>query len=274
MVLALAVYASAFSVNQSERAIKLRLGEIVEADYAPGLHFSWPLIETVKKFSRKVMTLDAKPERFLTAEKKNVIVDSYVKWRVLEPARYYLTVGGSSEQANLRLEQIVKDIMRAEFSKRDIKTLIAEERETMRDILVQNSARLASNWGIEIIDIRIKKIDLPDEVSSSVYRRMEAERARVAREFRSQGAEAAERIKADADKQRTVMLAEAQREAERLRGEGDAKAAEIYASGYGKDPEFFALYRSLQAYKQTFQDKRDVILAHPQSEFFRYFGRQ
>ncbi len=272
--LLLMLYLSLFTVYETEKAIKFKLGEIVDTDFAPGLHWQIPLLNNVKKFSSKVMTLDSKPERFLTSEKKNVIVDSYVKWRVGDVRRYYTAVGGDTFQANLRLEQVIKDIMRSEFSKRTINELIAEDRLEMRNILIQNGERLASELGMTIVDIRIKRIDLPPEVSTSVYRRMDAERERVAREFRSQGAEEAEKIRADADRRQSIMLANAYKEAEILRGEGDAKAAEIYASGYGKDPEFFALYRSLGSYQKTFNSKEDKILLQPDSEYFDYFGRQ
>ncbi|NOT85424.1 MAG: protease modulator HflC [Methylococcaceae bacterium] len=267
-------YLSIFTVQESEKAIKFKLGEIIRTDFEPGLHFQVPLINNIKKFNNKILTLDSKPERFLTSEKKNVIVDSYVKWQVGDVKRYYTAVSGDMFQANLRLEQIIKDVMRGEFSKRTIKDLIAEDRLEMRTLLIKNATRLADELGIKIVDIRIKRIDLPKEVSTSVFRRMDAERDRVAREFRSEGAEAAERIRADADKQHSVLLSEAYRDAEKIRGEGDAKAAEIYASGYDKDPEFFALYRSLSSYKKTFKDKDDVIILNPNSEYFRYFGKQ
>ncbi len=272
--LLIATYFSVFTVQESEKAIKFKLGEIIRSDFEPGLHFQVPFINNVKTFNNKILTLDSKPERFLTSEKKNVIVDSYVKWQIGEVNRYYTSVGGDKFQANLRLEQIIKDSMRSEFSKRTIKELITEDRMEMGDALIKNTSRLADELGIKIVDIRIKRIDLPKEVSSSVFRRMDAERERVAREFRSQGAEAAERIRADADKQHSVILSEAYRESETLRGEGDAKAAEIYAAGYDKDPEFFALYRSLSSYKKAFKDKNDVIVLNPNSEYFRYFGRQ
>ncbi len=272
--LSLFMYLSLFTVYETEKAIKFKLGEIIATEFNPGLHWQIPILNNVKKFTNKVMALDSKPERFLTSEKKNVIVDSYVKWRVGDVKRYYTAVGGDLFQANLRLEQVIKDIMRSEFSRRTIKELISQDRLEMRNTLIQNSARLAFELGMEIIDIRIKRIDLPKEVSSSVYRRMDAERDRVAREFRSQGAEEAEKVRADADRQHAVMLANAYKEAEILRGEGDAKAAEIYASGYNQDPEFFAMYRSLSSYKQTFNSKDDVIVINPNSEYFDYFGQQ
>jgi modulator of FtsH protease HflC len=262
-----------FTVTQTERAIKFRLGEIVKSDYEPGLHFKWPFINNIKKFDARIQTMDAKPERFLTAEKKNVIVDSFVKWRIDNVATFYTVVAGDIDQANLRLDQIIKDAFRSEFSKRNIKQLVSTDRSAIRKTLIKNSRTVAANFGIDIIDVQVMRIDLPSEVSSSVFRRMEAERERVAREFRSQGAEAAERIRADADRQRVVTLANAFRDAETLRGEGDAISAEIYAKAYGVDTEFFTFYRSLNAYKKTFSSSSIMVL-DPDSDFFQYFNKQ
>jgi membrane protease subunit HflC len=262
-----------FTVSETEKAIKFRLGEIVKNDYEPGLHWKWPLINNVKKFDKRIQTMEAKPERFLTAEKKNVIVDSFVKWRIGDVTTFYTVVAGDIDQANLRLDQIIKDAFRGEFGKRNIKQLVSTDRQAIREILIKNSKPLAADLGMEIIDVQVMRIDLPDEVSSSVFRRMEAERERVAREFRSQGAEAAERIRADADRQRVVIMANAFRDAEKLRGEGDAKSAEIYAKAYGADAEFFTFYRSLNAYKKTFTSSSMMVL-DPESDFFRYFKQQ
>jgi len=262
-----------FTVSQTEKAIKFRLGEIVKADYEPGLHFKWPFINNVKKFDSRIQTMDAPPERFLTAEKKNVIVDSFVKWRIGDVTTFYTSVAGDIDQANLRLDQIIKDAFRSEFSKREIKQLISTDRATIREILIKNSKTIAANLGVEVVDVQVMRIDLPPEVSSSVFQRMEAERERVAREFRSQGAEAAERIRADADRQRVVTVANAFREAEMIRGEGDAKAAEIYAKAYGQDAEFFTFYSSLNAYKKTFSGS-DMMVLDPESDFFQYFKKQ
>ncbi|MFI3119206.1 MAG: protease modulator HflC [Methylococcaceae bacterium] len=262
-----------FTVAETEKAIKFRLGEIVKNDYEPGLHFKWPLINNVKKFDKRIQTMDAKPERFLTAEKKNVIVDSFVKWRIGDVTTFYTVVAGDIDQANLRLDQIVKDAFRGEFGKRNIKQLLSTDRQVIRDVLIKNAKPLAADLGMEIVDVQVMRIDLPEEVSSSVFRRMEAERERVAREFRSQGAEAAERIRADADRQRVVTIANAFRDAEMLRGEGDAKSAEIYAKAYGEDTEFFTFYRSLNAYKKTFSSSSMMVL-DPDSDFFRYFKQQ
>ncbi|MFI3186112.1 MAG: protease modulator HflC [Methylococcaceae bacterium] len=262
-----------FSVNETEKAIKFRLGEIVKNDYEPGLHFKWPFINNVKKFDKRIQTMEAKPERFLTAEKKNVIVDSFVKWRIGDVTTFYTVVAGDVDQANLRLDQIVKDAFRGEFGKRNIQQLVSTDRQAIREILIKNTKPLAADLGMEIVDVQVMRIDLPDEVSSSVFRRMEAERERVAREFRSQGAEAAERIRADADRQRVVTMANAFKDAEILRGEGDAKSAEIYAKAYGADTEFFTFYRSLNAYKKTFSSSSMMVL-DPDSDFFRYFKQQ
>jgi membrane protease subunit HflC len=259
-----------FTVNETEKAIKFRLGEIVKYDYEPGLHFKLPFINNVKKFDSRIQTMDSKPERFLTAEKKNVIVDSFVKWRIGDVTTFYTVVAGDIDQANLRLDQIIKDAFRGEFSKRNIKQLVSTDRKVIREILIQTSKKVAADLGMNIIDVQVMRIDLPSEVSSSVFRRMEAERERVAREFRSQGAEAAERIRADADRQRVVILANAFRDAEKLRGEGDAKSAEIYARAFGEDTEFFTFYRSLNAYKNTFSRSNTMVL-DPDSDFFKYF---
>ncbi len=266
-------FMSVFSVSQTEKVIKFRLGEIVKNDYEPGLHFKIPFINNVKKFDGRIQTMDAKPERFLTAEKKNVIVDSFVKWRIGNVSAFYTTVAGDIDQANLRLDQIIKDAFRSEFSKRNIKQLISTDRSAIREILTNNSKAVAAELGMEIVDVQVMRIDLPPEVSSSVFRRMEAERERVAREFRSQGAEAAERIRADADRQRVVTLANSFRDAEKLRGEGDAASAEIYANAFGADTEFFTFYRSLNAYKKSFSSSSMMVL-DPNSDFFKYFKSQ
>ena len=265
---------SIFTVSETERAIKFRLGEIVKSDFEPGLHFKMPFINNVKKFDRRILTLDSKPERFLTAEKKNVIVDSFVKWRIGNVNKFYTTVAGDVAQANLRLDQIIKDAFRSEFSRRNIKQLVSTDRSAVRNALIKGTTPLAAKLGMQIVDVQVKRIDLPSEVSSSVYRRMEAERARVAREFRSQGAEAAERIRAGADKQRVIILGDAFRDAEILRGEGDAKSAEIYAKAYGADVEFFSFYRSLDAYKKTFNRPGDKLVLEPDSDYFKYFKKQ
>ena len=249
------------------------MGEVIETDFKPGLHFKMPFINNVKKFDSRILTMDANPERFLTSEKKNVIVDSFVKWRIADVRTFYTSVAGDTRQANLRLDQIIKDAFRGEFSKRTIKQLVSADRTAIRTALIAKASPIASKLGIEIVDVQVMRIDLPSEVSSSVYRRMEAERERVAREFRSQGKEAAERIRADADKQREIILANAFRDAEIFRGQGDATAADIYAKAYGEDIEFFTFYRSMNAYKETFKQAGDMLVVEPDSDFFKYFKK-
>ena len=260
-----------FTVSETEKAIKFKFGEIVSADYQPGLHFKFPFINNVKKFDSRILTLDSSPERFLTAEKKNVIVDSFVKWRIGDVTTFYTSVAGDVFQANVRLEQIIKNSFRSEFSKREIKQLVSTDRNDIREALIKNTATAAASLGIDIVDVQVKRIDLPSEVSGSVYSRMDAERERVAREFRSQGSEAAEKVRADADKQREIILADAYRESEIRKGEGDAKAAEIYANAYGENVEFYAFYRSMAAYKETFSNSANIMVTEPDSDFFKYF---
>ncbi|CAG7855807.1 hypothetical protein MCAMS1_00071 [biofilm metagenome] len=265
---------SMFTVDQTEKAIKFKFGQIQKSDYGPGLHFMWPFVNNIKKFDARILTMDAKPERFLTAEKKNVIVDSFVKWRIGDVKKFYTVVAGDPGQANLRLDPIIKEALRGEFGRRNIKQLVSTDRQPIREMLIETTKPTAANLGLEIVDIRVKRIDLPEEVSSSVFRRMEAERERVARDFRSQGSEAAEKIRADADRQKVVTLANAYKDAEKMRGEGDAKSAEIYANAYGADAEFFTFNRSLNAYKKTFSNSGSMMVLDPDSDFFKYFKNQ
>ena len=265
---------SLFTVDETQTALRFQLGEMVEADYQPGLHWKWPLINNIRKFDRRLQTLDTEPERFLTAEKKNVIVDSFAMWRIQDVRRFYTAVGGEPIQANVRLDQIVKDGLRSEFSKRTIQEVVSGDRDQIMETLSRLLKEQAKQLGIAAVDVRIKRIDLPPDVSNSVFSRMKAERLRVAKDFRSRGAEAAERIRADADRQSTVILAEAYRDAERQRGEGDAQATDIYAQAYGKDQDFYSFSRSLTAYRQSFGDKSDVLLLQPEdSHFFQYFNK-
>ncbi len=261
---------SVFTVDEREYAIKLRLGEIIRSDYQPGLHFKTPFINNVAKFEKRIQTLDSRPERFLTVEKKNVIVDFFVKWRVADPDRYYTSTRGDSATANALLLRIIQDGLRGEFGKRTIQEAVSGERAQIMSILTRDANDKASELGVTVVDVRIKRIDLPQDVSESVYQRMEAERARVARQLRAEGAEQAERIRADADRQRTVLIAEAHRESERIRGEGDAIAADTYAKAYNRNQEFYSFYRSLQAYRAAIGQERDLILLQPDSEFFKY----
>lgn len=261
---------SMFIVYEWERAVLLQLGEIVKTDFEPGLHFKWPFINNVRKFDARILTLDVEPERFLTSEKKNVIVDSFVKWRIDDLTRFYTAVLGDEAQARQRLDQIIKDGMRGEFSKRSLSEVVSGERTQIMNVLTGSAAQQAKDLGIAVIDVRIKRIDLPADVNSAVYRRMEAERTRVAKDFRSRGYEASERIRADADRQRQVVLAEAYRDSEQVRGEGDAQAADVYAKAYSRNAEFYSLYRSLNAYREAF-GTQDLLVIEPDSEFFQYF---
>ncbi len=265
---------SVFTVDQREKVIVFRLGEIVRTDLEPGLHFKFPFINNVRKYDGRIQTLDSSPERFLTSEKKNVIVDTFVKWKISNVDNFYRAVGGDPRQVDTRLNQFVKEGMRAAFSKQTIKQLISVGRDKIRLSLVDDINLLGKGLGIDIVDVRIKRIDLPEEVSSSVYKRMESERERVARDFRSRGKEAAERIRANADKQGEIILATAYKESQELRGAGDALAAKTYATAYNKNKEFFAFYRSLDAYRKSMGSGNDLIVLEPTSDFFRYFKKQ
>ncbi len=273
-VIAVAVYASAFVVNQWEVALKLRLGEIVHSEYEPGLHWMVPIINDVKTFDARIQTLDSRPERFLTIEKKDVIVDSFAKWRISNVAQFYRSTGGSDTKTARLLAERINTSLRNEFGKRTIKEVVSGERGEIMALLTKDSDAQASELGVEILDVRVKQIDLPPEVSESVYERMRAERERVARDLRAKGGEASERIRAEADRQRVVIVADAYKEAEQLRGTGDGKAAETYANAYNQDAEFYAFYRSLNAYKTSFNDRSDVMVLQPDSDFFRYLKNQ
>src|SRR5574340_979347 len=262
---------SVFVVDQRQRAIVFQLGEVVSVKTDPGLYFKVPLMQNVRYFDSRILTLDAgEPERFITAEKKNVLVDSFVKWRVVDVKQYYVSVGGDEARAHLRLSQTINDGLRAEFGKRTVHDVVSGQRDQIMEILRQKADADAIKIGVQVLDVRLKRVDLPQEVSESVYQRMEAERKRVANELRSTGAGEAEKIKADADRQREVILAEAYREAQRVKGEGDAKASAIYAAAYSSSPEFYSFYRSLEAYRQSFKNKSDVLVLDPNSEFFKY----
>lgn len=263
---------STFSVSETETVILLEFKKIVGSDFQPGLHFKLPYRQ-IKKFDDRILTLESRPERFLTSEKKNVIVDWFVKWKIQDPSKFYTSVAGDKVQANIRLDQITKDAMRNEFSKRTIRELVSSDRGQIQDVLTKMVKPSVSELGLDVVDIRVMRIDLPEEVSSSVYRRMEAERARVAREFRSRGAEAAERIRAEADREREVILGQAQKEAEMKRGDGDATASEIYAKAYGKNKEFFQFNRSLMAYREAAKNDRSLMVLGTDSEFFQFLKK-
>jgi len=262
-----------FVVDERQVAIKFRLGEIVDSNFEPGLHLKapWPIMN-VRKFDKRILTLDTRPERFLTGEKKNVSVDFFVKWRIRDPASYYTSFMGDERQAGLRLLQIVNNGLQLEFDERTIKQVVSDDRSAMMTNLTANANNEVEQFGIEIVDVRIKQIELPSEVSTSVFQRMRAERERIASELRAQGQEAAKGIQAVADRDRTVILAEASRDAEVLRGEGDALATEIYAEAYGENEEFYEFYRSMNAYRAALSNSSDVLVLEPDSEFFKYFG--
>ncbi len=262
---------SVFTVDQREYALVFRLGEIISVKKAPGLYFKVPMVDNVRYFDNRILTLNwAEPDRFITSEKKNVLVDSFVKWRIIDPAKYYVSVKGDELQAERRLSQTVNDGLRAEFGKRTVHEVVSGERGQIIEVLRQRADRDSRQMGIQVLDVRLKRVDLPQEVSESVYQRMEAERKRVANQLRSQGAGAAEKIRADADRQREIIIAEAFREAQRTKGEGDAKASDVYAQAYGKNPEFYSFYRSLEAYRNSFKSKSDVLVLEPNSDFFKY----
>lgn len=262
---------SLFVVDQRQTAIVFQLGEMVGVKTAPGLYFKVPLMQNVRFFDSRILTLDtAEPERFITAEKKNVLVDSFVKWRIVDVKQYYISVGGDEVRANTRLLQTVNSSMREEFGKRTIHEVVSGEREEIMNVLRTKTDTDARKIGVQVLDVRLKRVDFPMEISESVYRRMDAERKRVANELRASGAAEGEKIKADADKQREVILAEAYREAQKTKGEGDAKASATYAAAFGRNAEFYSFYRSLEAYKQSFKNKSDVMVLDPSSAFFKY----
>jgi len=263
-----------YVVSETERAVKLRFGEIVQFDVQPGLHFKWPIVNSVRKFDARILTLDAPPQRYLTSEKKALMVDSFVKWRVKDVALFYTTSGGDEDRLNRLLAQRVDTGLRNEFGVRTVKEVVSGERDQLMNSLSNNLDQVAQEeLGIEVIDLRVKKIDLPQEVSESVYNRMRTERERLARELRAEGTEIAVEIRAKADKERTIILADAYKIAEETRGDGDAIATATYANAYSKDPEFYDFTRSLKAYQATFENKGDVLLINPDSDFFKYLDK-
>jgi membrane protease subunit HflC len=264
---------SVFSVDERDLAVKFRFGEIVDTDYEPGLHLMIPFINNVEKYPRQILTLNNPQEQFLTAEKKNVLVDFFVKWRITDVGQYYRASGANEALAAQRLLEIMKDGIRGEFAKRTVPQVVAAERRELLDAMLANARDEAISLGIEIVDVRVKRIEFSDEVSESVFNRMRQERARVASELRAQGAESAEQIRADADRQRTVILASAYRDAEKVRGEGDAKSAQIYAGAYKKNPEFYSFYRSISAYRRSLGKEDDIMVLDGGSEFFRYLNK-
>lgn len=267
------VGSSMFTVREDQYAVLFRLGEIQRIDFEPGLHFKMPMVNNVIKFDRRILSLEGKPERFLTSEKKDVLVDSAVKWRISNVKDYYTATRGDELRAQQSLGQIVKDRMRDEFNKRTLQQVVADQRDEMMANLKQVSNVSAAALGIAIVDVRIKRIDLPEQVTGAVFDRMRSERAQVANALRSDGSQEGEQLRAEADRKIAVTLAEAERDAQRIRGEGDAQAAEIYAAAYGKDAEFYAFHRSLEAYRQSFKAQGNVLVLDPNSEFFEYFNK-
>lgn len=262
---------SLFVVDQRQNAIVFRLGEIVDIKTQSGLYFKVPILDNVRYFDTRILTLDtAEPERFITSEKKNVLVDLFVKWRIVDVRQYYISVGGDEMRAQTRLSQTINSSLRDEFGNRTVHDVVSGERDKIMDLMREKANEDASKIGVQVLDVRLKRVDLPQEVSESVYRRMEAERKRVANELRSTGSAESEKIRADADRQREVIIAEAYSEAQRIKGEGDAKASAAYARAYEQSPEFYSYYRSLEAYRASLRNRSDLLVLDPSSEFFKY----
>ena len=280
VLLVLLASGSLFAVKEGERAIVIQFGKVQRDDatgetrvFEPGLHFKLPFIDSVRHLDARIQTLDGTPDRFVTSEKKDLIVDSYVKWRIEDFARYYLSTGGNKLQAEALLRQKVNNGLRSEFGTRTIAQIVSGERSALMNQAMEQASTSSDELGIEIVDVRVKQINLPTEVSNSIFQRMRAERAAVAREHRSEGQEQAEVIKANIDAKVTVMLADAERNARQLRGEGDAIAAQIYADAYAKNADFYSFLRSMDAYKQSFNSKQDVMVIAPDSDFFKYMNK-
>ena len=263
---------SAFTVDQRERVLVFQLGEIKEIIDEPGLHFKWPLIQNVRYFDNRILTLDEPDtERFITSEKKNLLVDSFVKWKILDLKQYYISVQGDEVRAKTRLAQTINAALREEFGKRTVHDVVSGERDKMMEIVRDKVAEDSRKIGVEVVDVRLKRVELPQEVSESVFRRMDAERKSVASELRSQGFSDGEKIRAEADKEREIIIAEAYKDAQRVKGEGDRRASAIYAQAFSENPEFYSFYRSLEAYRAGFKNKSDVLVMEPNSDFFKYF---
>lgn len=260
-----------YIVDERQQALLFQLGEVIDVKTEPGLYFKIPIAQNVRYFEKRILTMDAEePERFITSEKKNVLVDLFVKWRIIDVTQYYVAVRGDEALAQTRLAQTINASLRNEFGNRTVHDVVSGERDQIMEIMRQRADADARGIGVEVIDVRLKRVDLPQEVSESVYRRMEAERKRVANELRSTGAAESEKIRADADRQREVIMAEAYRDAQKTMGEGDSEAAGIYASAFQQDAEFYSFWRSMDTYKQTFKDKGDMMVLEPTSDFFKY----
>lgn len=269
-ILALIASGIFYTVDEREKALVFKFGEIIRADDKPGLRIKMPFINSVRYFDARVQTMDSDPEQYITNEKKGLVVDSFVKWRIIDPTRYFVTVSGSAVNASKRLRQLTNDGLRTEFGKRTVTDVISGDRNLIMKIVQESTNRDAEKFGIEVIDVRLKRVDLVPEISQSVFDRMEAERGRVAKDLRARGAEAAERLRANADRESQVIVAEAEREAQIKRGEGDAEATGIYADAYTQDSEFFSFYRSLTAYQNTFRNDEAMMVIEPDSDFFKY----
>ena len=264
---------STFIVHEREIAIKFKLGEIVESDYKPGIYFMIPIINNIQKFDSRILTMDTPSERFLTAEKKNVIVNSFAKWRIVDPKTFYTATAGDERQAIARMASIINNELKGQIASKNMREVISGERASIMQEVTDNAGVKIRDLGIELIDVRVKKVELPENVSNNVYRRMATERETVAKEFRSRGEEQAKQIRANADRQREEILAEAYRESEEIRGLGDAISAKTYADSYNQDREFYSFYRSMKAYEVSFGNNQDMILLSPESDFFKYFKK-
>jgi modulator of FtsH protease HflC len=272
LVLALILTMSLYTVDQRKAAIKFQLGEVVAVQTDPGLYFLVPVFQNVRMYDTRIQTLDARDaERFLTSENKNVLVDSFVKWRIIDVRQYFVSVRGDPVAAEARISQTVNDALRAEFARRTVHDVVSGERETVMSTVADKVDKDVKGIGVEVVDVRLKRVDLVPEISSDVYRRMESERKRVANELRATGQAEGEKIKADADRQRQVTVAEAYRDAQRVKGEGDAQAARVYAEAFQRNPEFYSFYRSMEAYRQGMRSRGDVMVLDPSSDFFKYF---
>ncbi len=264
---------TAFTVNERELAIRLQVGEVVQSDYNPGLHFKVPFIQTIRKFPKRIMTINERPERIFTAERLAMDVDFFVKWRIIDTVNFYISTGGSFRVANDRISEIIKNAIVTEFGKRSVQEAISVERaELMRDMLA-TATTTAEGLGVELVDVRVKQVEFPDDVRNSVYQQMREERGRIAAERRAQGMEVSEEKKSTADKERTIIIANANKESQIIRGQGDAKAAEVYANAYSQDPEFYAFYRSIDAYRNSIGHSNDIMVIDPDNEFFRYLNK-
>lgn len=274
LLIATIVRMSVFTVDEREHALKFRFGEIVKSDYEPGLHFKIPFVNNVTRYPDRILTYGESEERFLTGEQKNLIVDYFITWKILDPAEYYRSVRGDELFAQQRLSAIIREGIKAEFARRTVQEVVAAERSELMNQMLVRAASQTPGLGIEVIDVRVMRIELSDEVSGSVFSRMQQERGRIAAQLRAEGEEDAERIRASADRERTIILAEAYRDAERMRGEGDAVASETYASAYTQNPEFYAFYRSMSAYRASIGGQQDVLVLSPESEFFKYLRNE